>query len=80
MFLQERLNNRREMAPHGFKICGTTRKPSDGEKLNGVEILALDVRSDAKDIALGKFNKTTDVVKTITGHEPRSSKIISKNI
>jgi len=36
------------------------------------EFLANHLREFSKDIALGKFNKTTDVVKTITGHEPRS--------
>ncbi|MDA2919191.1 hypothetical protein MYX76_06830 [Desulfobacterota bacterium AH_259_B03_O07] len=36
------------------------------------EFLATHLKEFSKDIALGKFNKTTDVVKTITGHEPRS--------
>ena len=36
------------------------------------EFLANHLRELSKDIALGKFNKTTDVVKNITGHEPRS--------
>ncbi len=36
------------------------------------EFLANHLREFSKDIEVGKFNKTTDVVKTITGHEPRS--------
>lgn len=36
------------------------------------EFLANHLRELIKDISLGKFNKTTDVVKNITGHEPRS--------
>jgi len=36
------------------------------------EFLAAHLKEFSKDIEVGKFNKTTDVVKTITGHEPRS--------
>ena len=36
------------------------------------EFLATHLREFSKDIALGKFDKTTDVVKNITGHDPRS--------
>ena len=38
------------------------------------EFLANHLREFSKDIAAGKFNKTTNVVKNITGHEPRSFK------
>ncbi|MFQ5864728.1 MAG: SDR family NAD(P)-dependent oxidoreductase [bacterium] len=34
--------------------------------------LATHLKEFSRDIALGKFNKTTDVVKNMTGHEPRS--------
>ena len=36
------------------------------------EFLVTHLREFSNDIASGKFNKTTDVVKNITGHEPRS--------
>ncbi|MCZ6595836.1 MAG: NmrA family NAD(P)-binding protein [Bacteroidetes bacterium] len=38
------------------------------------EFLVNHLREFSKDIAVGKFNKITDVVKNITGHEPRSFK------
>ncbi len=45
------------------------------------EFLANHLREFSKDIAAGKFNKTTDVVKNITGHEPRTFKqYIEENI
>ena len=45
------------------------------------EFLATHLREFSKDIAMGKFNKTTDVVKNITGHEPRTFKqYIEENI
>jgi hypothetical protein len=45
------------------------------------EFLANHLREFSKDIAMGKFNKTTDVVKNITGHEPRTFKqYIEENI
>jgi len=45
------------------------------------EFLANHLREFSKDIAAGKFNKTTDVVKNITGHEPRTLKqYIEENI
>ncbi len=34
--------------------------------------LATHLKELSEDIAMGKFNKTTDVVKNITGHEPRT--------
>jgi len=36
------------------------------------EFLVTHLREFSNDIASGKFNKTTDVVKNITGHDPRS--------
>ncbi len=36
------------------------------------EFLAKHLRELSKDIAMDKFNKVTDVVKNITGHEPRT--------
>jgi len=36
------------------------------------EFLVTHLREFSNDIASGKFNKTTDVVQNITGHEPRS--------
>ncbi len=45
------------------------------------EFLVTHLKEFSKDIAVGKFNKITDVVKNITGHEPRTFKqYIEKHI